>query len=314
MFFKLFEELEQRKSQLGVNGFGVTAASLEEVFLNVAERAETTNSKPDHQQQLAPKGNGGGGGGGFGDAVSLRSEASVSAESLAGYTGAGAASTEGGGLVATSTSADGIGGGSVKHNGSALFPQSAAVGSAASGPAGGGGGGVSAATGLSTESGLYTGPMLTGWTLTWSRFRALFRKRWQHAKHDQKALLSQIALPALFVLIGMFVATAFPPPDDAPPIRLSGTAALKQECVAKATRTLDVHVPYVQYFDMHSPCAHPRGPNNQPSQWSSVVGLVVCVWWLGAVCLAGSCVDVPRRVLGWFMMLHSNMNNLHSVF
>ena len=92
---------------------------------------------------------------------------------------------------------------------------------------------ISAVTGLAANNGLFTGQKLVGLALQISRFQALFAKRWYHSIHDQKALLSQIALPAFFVLVGMFVATAFPPPDDAPALLLTGVDALEQECVAR---------------------------------------------------------------------------------
>lgn len=44
-----------------------------------------------------------------------------------------------------------------------------------------------------------------------NQLKALYIKRLRHASRDYKAVASQVALPAVFVVLAMFVATSFPP-------------------------------------------------------------------------------------------------------
>ena len=175
-FYALFNDLESNKVKLGINGFGISATSLEEVFLNVAVKAEEKSAKRLKEAN--------------GTAVAVDADAATADL-------------------------------------------------------------VSAATGLAQTSGLYTGPLVEGWHLGWQRFWAIIRKRFQHARHDQKALLSQVAMPALFVVVGMFVATAFPPAQDLPIIKLHGTAPLRQFCALKSDQVgIDQVTVKVPFTDM----------------------------------------------------------------
>eukprot|EP01137_Pigoraptor_chileana_P029004 Opistho-2@13608 len=55
------------------------------------------------------------------------------------------------------------------------------------------------------------------------QFGALVVKRFNHAKRDKKAVLSQLLLPACFVAIAMAVATMYPPPTDQPALAMVPT-------------------------------------------------------------------------------------------
>eukprot|EP00048_Salpingoeca_helianthica_P013329 m.199157 g.199157 ORF g.199157 m.199157 type:complete len:2398 (-) comp15490_c4_seq8:19-7212(-) len=81
----------------------------------------------------------------------------------------------------------------------------------------------------------------TGLGLSFNRFRAMIAKRLWYSARDRKAILSQVFLPALFVLIGMLVATSFPPAGDPTPLTLE-PSLLAQMCGGSYSRTT---VPYV---------------------------------------------------------------------
>ena len=179
-FYDLFNDLESKKVELGINGFGISATSLEEVFLNVAVKAEQKSAKRLKDANAA--------------AIPITSD-----------------------------------------------PESPNIDL------------ISASTGLAQTSGLYTGPLVEDFSLWWQRFCAIIRKRFQHARHDQKALLSQVAMPALFVVVGMFVATAFPPSEDLPKMKLHGTAPLRQICPLESDQLgANQAVVKIPYADMVS--------------------------------------------------------------
>ena len=191
-FIDLFRKVEQDKERLSINSFGVTAASLEDVFLAIAERSERRHAVEAGDDVVAP--------------AVREQEYAIDSQQIPTYDDDDTSSTAG------------------------LNMDSA---------------GVSVSTGLSQASGMYTGTLLTGAALFMSRYRALFMKRFRHALHDRRAMLSQIFLPALFVVFGMMVATAFPPPGNSPCIKLSGTAPLQQVCAVKETKRVEVRIPYV---------------------------------------------------------------------
>jgi hypothetical protein len=72
-----------------------------------------------------------------------------------------------------------------------------------------------------SADGSYTGTTLTGWALWRQRFKSVLIKRLKNVSRDGKAFVSQIILPAVFICIGMAVATAFPPPGSENPLVLS---------------------------------------------------------------------------------------------
>jgi hypothetical protein len=71
------------------------------------------------------------------------------------------------------------------------------------------------------EDGSYTGELVAGRLLQWQRYKAVILKRFHNVRRDYKAFLSQIVLPAVFICLGMVVATSFPPPADRPPLELA---------------------------------------------------------------------------------------------
>ena len=86
------------------------------------------------------------------------------------------------------------------------------------------------------EDGSYTGDLVDGRLLRWQRYKAVMLKRFHNVRRDYKAFLSQIVLPAVFICLGMVVATSFPPPADRPPLELS-PAVFNVPCNSNARAT-----------------------------------------------------------------------------
>ncbi|XP_051930370.1 phospholipid-transporting ATPase ABCA1 [Hippocampus zosterae] len=64
------------------------------------------------------------------------------------------------------------------------------------------------------------GATLTGWSLKWQQLRALFIKRWLYVRRSRRALFAQIVLPAVFVLMALFVSRFVPPFGKYPALEL----------------------------------------------------------------------------------------------
>ena len=65
--------------------------------------------------------------------------------------------------------------------------------------------------------------------LSLRQFRAVYRKRLDHTKRDRKTFMSQIVLPVVFVCLAMWTASLFPDPDPAPAMEIWPTA-LQSRC------------------------------------------------------------------------------------
>lgn len=57
-------------------------------------------------------------------------------------------------------------------------------------------------------------------------------------------MFAQIILPALFVMFGMWVGTAFPPPGDDKRLMLSGSDSIGQNCAVEGSSKIKVTLPF----------------------------------------------------------------------
>ncbi len=218
-FAPLFEKLEAAKQTLAVTTYGVTATTLEEVFLKVSKEAEEEEGS-DEDMEIASEA-------AHDDALLQDAFPSQS------RTGREHAQSS-----ALGTSADDV---AFEDSPDDHVPLVQAVGSDAqvSGHPNGKRKANRTAYEVAGEAdlseriqmGQYSGPTVRGWRLRLRIFWALFVKRLHNAKRDRKAIFSQILLPAVFVTIAMAVATAFPPPDELPPRELT-VAMFSDSCEA----------------------------------------------------------------------------------
>ncbi|XP_078010206.1 phospholipid-transporting ATPase ABCA7-like isoform X6 [Phascolarctos cinereus] len=65
-----------------------------------------------------------------------------------------------------------------------------------------------------------TSGRVQGWALTWQQLRALFTKRFLHARRSRRGLFAQIVLPAFFVGLALFFSLIVPPFGHYPPLEL----------------------------------------------------------------------------------------------
>ncbi|XP_070574890.1 phospholipid-transporting ATPase ABCA3-like isoform X2 [Ptychodera flava] len=63
--------------------------------------------------------------------------------------------------------------------------------------------------------------ILTGVTLKWLQFKAIFIKRLLHSKRDKKAIITQLVVPLVFVLFGLLLLVLVPYFGDDPPRTLT---------------------------------------------------------------------------------------------
>ena len=232
LYAGLFAALENAGPELGVTGYGVTATSLEEVFIKVAEMAEEDddNDRPN----------------GTAHAASCAAIEAIDGAELPPIRGNPPAQDPNGGYIEVagdealpdtgeartvrgSTSAPGL---------RACVPDATA--SAKVGPAG-----KTPTTRLTLTGQPNFGKLKSGSSLWKARFHALLKKRALHALRDRKAVLAQIVLPAVFVLMGMWVATNFPPGADEPPLDLMWDVPLQQGCAGSGGKNVETHVPFV---------------------------------------------------------------------
>lgn len=266
LFHALFKQLEVRKDDLGVLAYGVTASSLEEVFLKVAQSAE---EEEDEEEATAAAeevraGMGAGPGqlaGGLSSAQQPQSGSTefhgralqmtpLEARGLADESDDGIGDVEG--SIASSDSGDrarapqgeaenDMDEGDTEAEGDSAPLLGRDVSAPAAGPAATG---RSAGTGLAREDKSYRGEFVKGIPLRLQRFRAAMIKRFQYARKDRRAVFSQILLPAIFVAIGMIVATAFPPRGNPPPLVLTPDV-FARPCSGV---TLQTTLPYVNLW------------------------------------------------------------------
>lgn len=227
VYSRLLERLENDSASLGILSFGVSATTLEDVFVKVAEQAELESADVhDHevlneflkqQMQGAEK-----------DAVEM---------GTLGKKGAGASLQleNHGGESATEEEEEEINAGeSTTEEEISASKQASSAAPAAASSSAEPHASSQRHSGEETPSfisadGSYVGELLTGWRLKIQRFVAMIAKRLHHALRDRRAVFSQIFLPAAFVALSMLVATAFPPPDDLPPLSLT-PRLFKKDC------------------------------------------------------------------------------------
>eukprot|EP00048_Salpingoeca_helianthica_P013328 m.199069 g.199069 ORF g.199069 m.199069 type:complete len:2327 (-) comp15490_c4_seq4:26-7006(-) len=252
-FEPLFAELEQKREALGIASYGVSATTLEDVFLRVAAGAENNRFdqvlssdalRPPARQAsrslhslnsisapIEPAH----------DDLEMKSMASEAENPLhstvrgdaveiavvdGGFAGSVPASRPDDDYVELNTSSPrGSSSPPSSPNASTDYRASEMLQSAAE----------SAALDI-PEARSYLG----GLPLAYHRFRAMIAKRFAYSSRDRKAVISQVLLPALFVLIGMLVATSFPPEGDPKPLTLE-PSLLAQLCGGSFSRTT---VPY----------------------------------------------------------------------
>jgi len=187
-----FRELEQKKSELGIDSFGLTDTALEEVFLKVTdvssrEESEELNlslsenaSNPDVSTSSGVSGDHGdewdsglpeGGEMELGDLTGVRYDAREQLLSP-----------------------------EIQEETSYQFADQTPLNTAFQG--------------VGTRT-------LSGCALKWQQFYALLLKRFHYARRNFKAVISQILLPAIFITIAMTMALSFPKAPDQPPLELT---------------------------------------------------------------------------------------------
>jgi len=210
LFGDLLTSLERDKERLGVLGYGVSATTLEEVFLNVmsANAVNDAASGPLTTTHAAAAA-----------IIPPTSTSTPAAEDTPGTIVLGDATSSTCSSLPSQTGVplDGrrIIDGEVLAEAAGLQP-----------PA------LSANSCRGREGGPAGGTSVVGGLLRLQRLTAMLQKRFWHAKRDRKALVSQILLPAAFVCIAMWVATAFPPVTAPPSLNLSYTM-FNNACASK---------------------------------------------------------------------------------
>lgn len=74
---------------------------------------------------------------------------------------------------------------------------------------------------------LYWGPLL--W---FQQYKAILVKRFHHARRSRKGFFSQILLPAIFVVVAMFVSLIQPPREGLPSLKLTTEMFSKPNYIA----------------------------------------------------------------------------------
>eukprot|EP00050_Salpingoeca_kvevrii_P017794 m.68315 g.68315 ORF g.68315 m.68315 type:complete len:2462 (-) comp7733_c0_seq1:119-7504(-) len=206
LFAELLEHLDEKRELLGVLSYGISAPSLEDVFLeamarldNGSEYSSSTSTVGSATPTLLPSDVAEGS-----EACELRDlDSSATTNAVAGDFSA--------------FNPDG-GWADEEDEGARLLPDHDAE----------------AQHRATAESAVfYDGALATGIVLLLKRFWALFVKRFHHAKRDYKAVISQVVLPALFISVAMTVATSFPAGKDKPAILLD-TSLFDKACADHA--------------------------------------------------------------------------------
>ncbi|XP_063681494.1 ATP-binding cassette sub-family A member 2-like isoform X2 [Bolinopsis microptera] len=82
----------------------------------------------------------------------------------------------------------------------------------------------------------------TGYRLYWQQFTSLFIKRWHHGKRDKKGVFAQVVLPALFIAAAMSINVAVPMNSNYKPRVLSFSMFQTPNYIPFEMRTPDTNV------------------------------------------------------------------------
>ncbi|XP_077983375.1 phospholipid-transporting ATPase ABCA3-like [Glandiceps talaboti] len=184
VFTALFKDLEENLQPLGINSYGVSVTTMEEVFMKVGEMAEEAENEEN----------------GVGMATN-----DVDSDDTTLVKPVGSKSA----VIDMSSLPDTLVVDSHKDTKSYNLPQ---VGTSSQ---------FVEATDSTPPSILIKNPdYLTGIGLKWQQFIAMFVKRFYNSKRDVKAVITQLFLPLLFILFGLLVEVTNNPSQADPPLEL----------------------------------------------------------------------------------------------
>eukprot|EP01135_Chromosphaera_perkinsii_P008561 Nk52_evm3s1401 gene=Nk52_evmTU3s1401 len=186
MFGPLLKELEDKKIDIGIDSYGLSLTTMEEVFLKVSDLAENEQNPRKSSNRRISGGR-------------------VSPIEGGDETQSGAVKNNSNGEKEFGTSS------SVSHSLAKLSNQVINNPDVA----------VEVDEDAVAHKEVPLFPRNRGMALKKQQFKAMFIKRWLNAKRDGKAAASQLLLPAVFTLIGMILANAFPPDTTNPKLLLT---------------------------------------------------------------------------------------------
>lgn len=190
-FERFFSDLERKKSELGIDSFGLTDTALEEVFLKVTDVASRDDSEVNSSNFESSSNPGDSASSG----VSGEQDDEWNLDLMAGR----------------ELELKDLSSGRYETRERLLSPEIQEEASFQDGdqtPLN------AAFQGVSTHT-------LTGFRLKMQQFYALVFKRFHHARRNFKGVISQILLPAIFITIAMTMALSFPKSPEQPPLELS---------------------------------------------------------------------------------------------